>query len=305
MSRLDVPSLFEVISATTSHGHRTWRADDVDQLDALISESRISPENEAWSIAFDGDVPCGYSLIEPELNIKRVVIGCAVTESHEEVHPIVLSDAVARAQDLVEDSETEIHIAVQEQEPDYVTKNVAAAGFRPVREFLKMRCAAGAVHTDLDGPDRATEIDIRTLRLDSTTEIAALTQLHNRCFTGSWGFSPNSAAEIEGRVNNDFERTGVPPILAAWTKHSSEPIAYVWTTLHEADGRIEMIGVSPKQRGNGNGRLIFEAGIRHLAEHGVETVSLEVDSQNAAAVTLYRKSGLEVYARTLYYRFAP
>ena len=300
-----MPSLFEVMSALAPHGHRTWRADDIDQLDAIISESRISPENGAWSISFCGDAPCGYSLIEPELNIKRVVIGCAVTESHEEVHPIVLSDAVARAQDLIEDSETELHIAVQEHEPSYVTENVVAAGFQPVREFLKMRSTSDAMLADLEDPPTTAEVDIRRLQLDSTTEIAALTRLHNECFTGSWGFSPNSVAEIEERVNNDFERTGVPPILAAWDTHATDPTAYVWTTMHEKDGRIEMIGVTPELRGSGKGRLIFDAGILHLAEHGANTISLEVDAQNTAAVTMYGRSGLEVYSRTLFYRFAP
>lgn len=299
MSRLDVPALFEVISKLPPHGHRSWRVADADQLDATLSESRISPENGAWSLAFRGDEPCGYSLTEPELNIGRIVIGCAVTEGNEDFHPVMLSDAVARAEDIADDDSIQMQIAVKRLEPDYVKSNVASVGFEPVREFVKMRARSQLIASHAaDGGDGGT---VLRARLEDEDEISAVTDLHNLCFEGSWGFSPNTYDEISERVNNDYDRTGVLPILTTNGGGHLDPNAYVWTTLHELDGRIEMIGVAPSKRGQGLGRQIFFAGVRHLIEHGAETISLEVDAQNTAAINLYESVGLIEYSQTVYY----
>lgn len=299
MSRLDVPLLFEVIAKLPPHGHRSWRVADADQLDATLSESRISPENGAWSLAFRGDVPCGYSLTEPELNINRIVIGCAVTAGNEDFHPVMLSDAVARAEDIANDNSTQIQIAVQQHEPSYVRDNVLAAGFEAVREFWKMR--GDARRLDTETTPMRDGVTVRRTRLNDHDEMVAVTDLHNLCFEGSWGFSPNTYDEITERVNNDFDRTGVAPILTAYYVDDRDPSAYVWTTLHESDGRIEMVGVSPGRRGTGLGRLIVDAGVQHLIENGAETVSLEVDARNQAAINLYRSIGLNTYSQTAYY----
>ena len=299
MSRLDVPSLFEVISQLPPHGHRNWRVADEDQLDATLSESRIIPENGAWSLAFKGETPCGYSLTEPELNIGRIVVGCAVTAGNEDFHTVMLSDAIARAEDIADDDSIQIQIAVQTPEPEYVTANVMSAGLAPVREFVKMRGKADTA--DSSATTAADSGTVLRARLDDHDEIVAVTDLHNLCFEGSWGFSPNTYDEISERVNNDFERTGIPPILTSNGDGHRNPSAYVWTTMHESDGRIEMIGVRPDKRRAGLGRQIFGAGVRHLIEHGAETISLEVDTQNSAAIRLYESVGLSEYSRTVYY----
>ena len=299
MSRLDVPLLFEVIAKLPPHGHRSWRVADADQLDATLSESRISPENAAWSLVFRGDEPCGYSLTEPELNINRIVIGCAVTAGNEEYHPVMLADAVARAEDIANDDSTQIQIAVQQLEPSYVSDNVLAAGFEPVREFLKMRGEARILGNDC--PLTLDTVTVRRARLEDQDEMVAVTRLHNLCFEGSWGFSPNTYDEVTERVNNDFDRTGVAPILTVYSVDSLDPSAYIWTTLHESDGSIEMVGVSPERRGTGLGRLIVDAGVRHLVESGAKSISLEVDALNEAAIGLYQSIGLDTYSRTVYY----
>lgn len=301
MRRADVPQLFGLLSELPPHGHRNWHAADANQLDATLSGSRIDPDGGSWSLAFDGESTCGYSLAEPELNINRVVIGCAVSRGHEDLHPALLADAVERARCQAEDTDVEVHIAIRDHEPSYVTDNVARAGFKLVRAIVKMRCPIERVTLSQDEATQTETTTIRRLRLESDTEVRALTHLHNGCFTGSWGFSPNTVSEIEERVKNDHEQTRIPPILVVWAEDWTSPIAYVWTTLHESVGRIEMIGVSPGNRGLGLGRAMFRAGVRHLVNHGATAIDLEVDSQNEAAVSLYRSAGLAVYSRTNFY----
>ena len=303
MRRADVPQLFGLLSELPHHGHRNWQAADANHLDAILSGLRINPEIGAWSLAVEGGAPCGYSLTELELNINRVVIGCAVSHGREELHPVLLSDAIERARHQAEGNDIEIHIAIRDHEPSYVTDNVARAGFTLVREIAKMRCPIKGVTLSQDEDTRSETTTIRQLRLGLETEVRALTHLHNGCFAGSWGFSPNTFSEIEERVKNDFEQSGIPPILVMWPEESPGPIAYVWVTLHQSIGRIEMIGVSPDHRGLGLGRAMFQSGVRYLVNHGATVIDLEVDAQNEAAGSLYRSAGLAVYSRTNFYAF--
>ena len=303
MRRADVPLLFGLISELPPHGHRNWQVANAAQLDAMLSRSRIDPNKGAWSLAFDGESPCGYSLTEPELNIGRVIIGCAVTRYGEELHSRLLSDALDRGNRLSGDGNSEIHIAVQEDEPSYVSQNIADAGFSPVRRIVKMRCSVDGLTPTDDAILRSGNMAVERIDLESDKEIAALTRLHNSCFEGIWGFSPNTVTEIKERVNNDYERTHVAPILLMRQIGLQDPIAYVWTTLSETVGRIEMIGVTPDIRGKGLGRVLFQAGVRHLINHGARSIDLEVDANNKAAVSLYESAGLTIYSRTTFHSY--
>ncbi|MBM4452102.1 MAG: GNAT family N-acetyltransferase, partial [Chloroflexi bacterium] len=66
-------------------------------------------------------------------------------------------------------------------------------------------------------------------------------------------------------------------------------------------GRIYMLGVHPEHRGRGLGRKLLLAGMRQLKGKGLEVVEITVDSQNVAAVGLYRSLGFEVVEDTLWY----
>ncbi len=56
-------------------------------------------------------------------------------------------------------------------------------------------------------------------------------------------------------------------------------------------GRIYSLAVSPPARGHGLGRRLLEAMIQAMDARGVVRVYLEVESDNAAAIGLYEKSG--------------
>ena len=164
-----------------------------------------------------------------------------------------------------------------------------------------MQCSVDGLTPSDDAILRSGNMAVDRINLESDQEVTALTRLHNRCFEGSWGFSPNTVSEIKERVNNDYERTRVAPILLMRHEGFQDPIAYVWTTLSETVGRIEMIGVSPDNRGTGLGRSLFQAGVRHLTDHGARSIDLEVDAENDVAVTLYESAGLAVYSQTTFH----
>ena len=68
-----------------------------------------------------------------------------------------------------------------------------------------------------------------------------------------------------------------------------EPIAFMGTERE----RLEMLFLSPAERGRGLGRQLLQYGIKH---YGVREVT--VNEQNPQAVAFYRHMGFETYQRT-------
>ncbi|GAA2563419.1 mycothiol synthase [Pseudonocardia hydrocarbonoxydans] len=70
-----------------------------------------------------------------------------------------------------------------------------------------------------------------------------------------------------------------------------------WTKVHtepERIGEVYVLGVDPSAQGTGLGAALTIAGLRHLHARGLRRVLLYVESDNEAAVRVYRKLGFEV-----------
>ncbi|WP_312858057.1 mycothiol synthase [Pseudonocardia pini] len=86
-------------------------------------------------------------------------------------------------------------------------------------------------------------------------------------------------------------------------------LGYHWTKVHPATptdpsmGEVYVLGVDPAAHGKGLGRVLTLAGLHHLAERGLDTVLLYVESDNAPAVRVYEKLGFGVHtADVMYHR---
>ena len=105
----------------------------------------------------------------------------------------------------------------------------------------------------------------------------------------------------QGRIGHDdflartgeswFDRDG---LFFAEVTH--EALGYCWTKLHtyiddRRDGEIYAIGVRPGQGRRGIGRALLEAGLEHLRIRGATEWTLHVDTDNVAALELYRSYG--------------
>ena len=149
------------------------------------------------------------------------------------------------------------------------------------------------------GPGRFDHSETRTCPMRG--EAFGVTNLHNACFIGSWGFSPNTVEEIAGRTAVDAERNGFPPVVVLEDVEEGLLSGYNWITMDERDGRVEMVGVHPSMRGRRLGWAIFNAGIERLIEHGATTLSLDVDSENPPARRIYESAGYRTYSEVDYY----
>jgi [ribosomal protein S18]-alanine N-acetyltransferase len=73
----------------------------------------------------------------------------------------------------------------------------------------------------------------------------------------------------------------------------SRLIAFVLVRSVADEGEILTIAVRSTQRGRGHGRRLMEEVLRKLYRERIGSCFLEVDSDNAAAVALYRSLGFE------------
>ncbi len=299
ITRNEIADLLQVIRSVGPHGHREWPTDEESDLLATLDNPRLDPDAGNWAIAYVQGIPVGYVLVEPELNIGRMLLGLAANPQHPDILKTLLNYGIENARSSTDITQFELHAAVRDSEPQHISQTLIAAKFNPLREILKMR---------VPGPDlklRGATIPkgwrLRPADMSDIAEGTAVTNLHNACFSDSWGFSPNTVDEITRRASTDAERNGFPPILVIENQVDNSFSAYIWTTLNDDDGRIEMVGVSPEMRGTGLGRTTVNAGIRHLIRNGAETLSLDVDAHNPSARHIYESAGYQTYSRVKYY----
>lgn len=107
-----------------------------------------------------------------------------------------------------------------------------------------------------------------------------------------------------------FFESDSPKDLAAfhWTKIHGQPrrvnVAQVpaRSHAHDAFGEIYVLGVNPKYQGRGLGHAAALVGLHHLADKGLDSAILYVDSNNAAAVTLYEKLGFSQLSKDILFK---
>lgn len=156
----------------------------------------------------------------------------------------------------------------------------ARYGFGRGRDLLQLR-------VDLPLAERT---DITTRSFIVGEDEAAWVEVNNRAFDwhpeqGGWTIEAVRRRETEPW----FDATG-------FLLHDRDDrlAGFCWTKIHTqpfAMGEIYVIAVDPDFGGHGLGRHLTIAGLQSLADRGVTTGMLFVDSENAAARRLYDKLG--------------
>ena len=69
-------------------------------------------------------------------------------------------------------------------------------------------------------------------------------------------------------------------------------LGFHWTKRHSTTlGEVYVVGIDPASQGLGLGKVLVDAGLRHLRDGGAEDVLLYVESDNVPAVRLYEGLG--------------
>ena len=299
ITRKYAPDLLEILRIAGPHGHREWPTSDAAALLATLDNPRLDPDLGRWSMAFQDGNAVGYSLVEPELNIGRILVGLAGVDDGPDALKGLLADGIERATNLADLDRFEIHVAVRDSEPAIISDILNSADFEVVRIVLKMRVDAGMLALRRSTVPRGSTL--READMLNDAEAKAVTDLHNACFVDSWGFSPNTVDEIVGRAAIDSDRNGFAPILILESEETDGLEAYIWVTLNDDDGRVEMVGVAPDLRGAGLGWTIFNAGVERLMANGATKLVLDVDSENPPARRIYESVGYRTYAQVRYF----
>ena len=297
---------------------RNFSADDRDKYFQLHFESeQLDPSGYLVSVPGLSNY-LGRPKFSPQKDLfvaerNGVLIGCAgVTLEHGIqralldglVHPLhrrrgVATKLISRAMQRI--SEANIKRAqVSVFETDAAAKNLLIKlDFQFIRHFFEMRLEMNSTRLP-----SATKSETISRRLRQGEE-DLLTEIQNRCFADTWGFNPNTEEEIAYRLYMH----GRSPDDVILTYLGDLPVGYCWTNIDaeanarrkKSKGLIHMLGVDPDYRHREIGKAILLNGLEDLKARGIDIVELTVDSENAAACSLYESMGFAVYARTEWY----
>jgi mycothiol synthase len=265
-------------------------------LEKILNKIHFDPEKDFF-IAETDDQIWGLLLIISEFRIRRIVLNCQIHQNapYERIASALWERGIFRCQELNVDK---IHVCLHE---NFRTGRVffTESGFAPVR-----------IHVELERELEEPLISDKEPEMGDVTHFSEgdeplLAELQNRIFTGSWGFSPNSAEEIEYYL--DFTQSRVSDVLLL--KDGENLIGYLWAhpsvwedSAHKK-GRIHMFGIVPEYQGRGLGKKLLNVGLRDLRGKGNKTVELTVDEANRPACVLYESLGFkEKYTRLWYER---
>lgn len=105
--------------------------------------------------------------------------------------------------------------------------------------------------------------------------------------------------EVSKWIGNDLNRTDRRWFVAT---RAGEPIGSLRVIDADGGADITAFGVLPQHQGQGYGRAILSHTIKLLLDHGVTPINIEVETENAAALGLYRSCGFLPQHTYGYYR---
>lgn len=160
-------------------------------------------------------------------------------------------------------------------------------GFARCRELWRMgRDLAGAA---LPEPELPVGVTIRAFRVGA--DEPAVVRVNHRAF--SWHPEQGDMTEADLRMKEQEDWFDPAGFLLA-VDSQDRLLGFHWTKVHpDGTGEVYVVGVDPDTQGNGLGRSLTVAGLRHLGAIGCPAVMLYVEADNVPAVTVYQRLGFQ------------
>ena len=249
----DIDALTPVFNAATGRAGADGAA-DAELLRQMLSLPACDAERDCHVAYRDGAL-VGFSLVSARDPDRPGGDQRGVTEPHRG------RASAGRCCDRPWDAPTRIgasvaHVQVAET-ADEARRLLESERFGLARRYLDLVWS--------EAPIPLPEVDAGyTVRCFESGDEPALTELQNACFTGSWGFCPNTVEEVAAKLafGTSF------PCGIVFVEYGARPVAYAWTFMSGATGWIGMTGVHPDYRGRGLGKAALAAGMTYLAETG-------------------------------------
>lgn len=165
----------------------------------------------------------------------------------------------------------------------------ARHGFAKVRELYRMVLDLGGVTL----PETRLPEGVTLRTFEPGRDERAVATVNARAFAWHPEQGSLTAAEIaETEREAWFDAGGF--FLA---EDGEKLLGFHWTKVHgrhEPVGEVYVVGVHPDAQGSGLGRALTAAGLRYLADRGLNAVMLYVESDNPAAIAVYERLGFTV-----------
>jgi mycothiol synthase len=238
----------------------------------------------------------GFLDMIPELRIGRIILDGFILSPHRRqgLATQLFYNALERARRA---GGKVLHVCVPEE--DHVCISfLKKLSFPPVCRFDDLELALSKIDVK---KSFFPGIRVRNLK---PGEEDLLADIQNQCFTGSWGFCPNTVEEIKFYL--EWTGSQMEDVIAAESRESKDIIGYCWThrvrrgASARKRGRIHMFGVHPEYRGKGLGERLLSQGLKYLKTKGVEVAELTIDTQNRPAHTIYQSLGFKPIASKLW-----
>ena len=262
------------------------------ELSEILQQPGFNPKTSCLILEKDDHI-AGYCIVFSEKLIRRAVLATDVRidleASGSEAKLIQSGLELAKIRDA-----SVAHLCLGSETPR--STMLEDVGFHNARTYLHM------LWDEETPPDTQIPPEY-SVSLYTSQDAQKLTDIQNAAFTGSWGFCPNTAEEIEYRSNMSNTRHECIVFL----ENKIDVVGYCWGCLGPNEGNtrgiISMIGIHPDYRGKGLSQIILTAGINKLNELSTDGISLHVDSNNTPAIKLYQSVGFREIDRLHWYEY--
>ncbi len=256
-----------------------------------LAQPNIDTERDCMLAFNDDGTPAGFAILIREPAIGRGVVEINGSNQHRGggAGDALLREVYERGRAAGLDV-----LQVDVPESDEARRNAfAERGWAHIRTHLHLR-REGTERTNVPAPDGMT------LRLAEPADAQAVTDVQNTAFTGSWGYAPNTPAEIAYRM---FELPDLRPDPVVLLEEDGALVGYCWChrEAEDAPGIVGMVGVLPGRQGKGLGRAVTGAGMDALLELGSPSLEITVDSENPPAIRVYESLGFVLDWRSFWY----
>ena len=217
----------------------------------------------------------------------------SATEAEFVVDPAVRGRGIGTAvlEEILEKSDPLVKIWAHGDHP--AARALAAShGFAPVRRLLQLRAP---VDRNSAAETPAVETPADTFR--PGVDDAGWLKLNSRAFA----FHPEQGSVSQ----SDLEELMREPWFDAEDflvlRDGDALIGFCWLKVEAPVGEFYVVGVDPERQGEGLGRRLMDAGFARLSARGIRIAALYVESDNVAAVALYRSLGFSDHSVDIQY----